>query len=162
MTWQVYDNPAEAITGLSVHATIGSQQLTIGSRPAGAAALGGSYLASLDAPDPADGTRAARCHGHRRQYLNHLFVALRFGRQWLCAGAGGARRRPHQMTLLVSALGVGIGFGLQTRLWFHPCGLILLLERPPRVGDTIEIGGQLVKIAKIGLRATTVQATRRI
>ena len=41
MTWQVYDNPAEAITGLlSVHATIGSQQLTIGLVLLALAALG--------------------------------------------------------------------------------------------------------------------------
>jgi small-conductance mechanosensitive channel len=63
-----------------------------------------------------------------------------------------------KMTLLVSALGVGIGFGLQTVVNNFVCGLILLLERPLRVGDTIEIGGQLVKIVKIGLRSTTVQA----
>ena len=37
------------------------------------------------------------------------------------------------------------------------CGLILLLERPLRVGDTIELDGQLAKIAKIGLRSTTVR-----
>src|SRR4029450_3445550 len=47
MTWQVYDSPVEAITGLlSVHATIGSQQLTIGLVMLAIAALGGSYLAS--------------------------------------------------------------------------------------------------------------------
>jgi potassium-dependent mechanosensitive channel len=62
-----------------------------------------------------------------------------------------------KMTLLVSALGVGIGFGLQTIVNNFVCGLILLLERPLRVGDTIELGGQLAKIAKIGLRSTTVR-----
>jgi small-conductance mechanosensitive channel len=47
MTWRVYDNPAEAITGLlSVHATIGSQQITIGLVMLAIAALGVSYLAS--------------------------------------------------------------------------------------------------------------------
>jgi small-conductance mechanosensitive channel len=61
------------------------------------------------------------------------------------------------MTLLVSALGVGIGFGLQTIVNNFVCGLILLFERPLRVGDTIELGGKLAKIAKIGLRATTVR-----
>jgi hypothetical protein len=55
------------------------------------------------------------------------------------------------------ALGVGIGFGLQTIVNNFVCGLILLLERPLRVGDTIELGGQLAKIAKIGLRSTTVR-----
>jgi potassium-dependent mechanosensitive channel len=61
------------------------------------------------------------------------------------------------MTLLVSALGVGIGFGLQTIVNNFVCGLILLLERPLRVGDTIELSGQPAKITKIGLRSTTVR-----
>jgi small-conductance mechanosensitive channel len=62
-----------------------------------------------------------------------------------------------KMTLLASALGVGIGFGLQTIVNNFVCGLILLLERPLRVGDTIELSGQPAKIAKIGLRSTTVR-----
>jgi small-conductance mechanosensitive channel len=62
-----------------------------------------------------------------------------------------------KMTLLVSALGVGIGFGLQTIVNNFVCGLILLFERPLRVGDTIELDKHLVKIAKIGLRSTTVR-----
>ena len=61
------------------------------------------------------------------------------------------------MTLLASALGVGIGFGLQTIVNNFVCGLILLFERPVRVGDTIELGGRWAKIAKIGLRSTTVR-----
>jgi small-conductance mechanosensitive channel len=62
-----------------------------------------------------------------------------------------------KMTLLASALGVGIGFGLQTIVNNFVCGPILLLERPLRMGDTIELGGQPAKIAKIGLRSTTVR-----
>src|SRR5436190_5324940 len=58
---------------------------------------------------------------------------------------------------IAKLLGVGIGFGLQTIVNNFVCGLILLLERPLRVGDTIELGGQLAKIAKIGLRSTTVR-----
>jgi small-conductance mechanosensitive channel len=61
------------------------------------------------------------------------------------------------MTLLASALGVGIGFGLQTIVNNFVCGLILLLERPLRMGDTIELGGQWATIAKIGLRSTTIR-----
>jgi len=62
-----------------------------------------------------------------------------------------------KMTLLASALGVGIGFGLQTIVNNFVCGLILLLERPLRVGDTIELGGQPANITKIGLRSTMVR-----
>jgi potassium-dependent mechanosensitive channel len=160
MTWQVYDNPAEAITGLlSVHATIGSQQLTIGLVLLALAALGGSYLASWMLQTLLTENVLARRHVDTgvslavSRLLHYALVASGFVLALVVLGVDLTK-----MTLLVSALGVGIGFGLQTIVNNFVCGLILLLERPLRVGDTIEIGGQLVKIAKIGLRSTTVQA----
>jgi small-conductance mechanosensitive channel len=62
-----------------------------------------------------------------------------------------------KLTIVLSALGVGIGFGLQAVVNNFVSGLILLFERPVRVGDYIEIGGNWAEIQKIGLRATTVQ-----
>jgi small-conductance mechanosensitive channel len=62
-----------------------------------------------------------------------------------------------KFTIMLSALGVGIGFGLQGVVNNFVSGLILLFERPIRVGDTVEIGGQWAEVRKIGLRATTVQ-----
>jgi len=62
-----------------------------------------------------------------------------------------------KLTIILSALGVGIGFGLQTVVNNFVCGLILLFERPVRVGDMIEIDGKFVEIRRIGLRATVVQ-----
>jgi potassium efflux system protein len=41
---------------------------------------------------------------------------------------------------LVAALGVGLGFGLQEIVANFICGLIVLFERPFRVGDTVTIG----------------------
>jgi small-conductance mechanosensitive channel len=58
---------------------------------------------------------------------------------------------------MLSALGVGIGFGLQSIVNNFVSGLILLFERPVRVGDFIELGGKWAEIKNIGLRATTVQ-----
>ena len=58
---------------------------------------------------------------------------------------------------MLSALGVGIGFGLQGVVNNFVSGLILLFEQPVRVGDTIELGGKWAKIKRIGLRSTTVQ-----
>ena len=62
-----------------------------------------------------------------------------------------------KLTIMLSALGVGIGFGLQGVVNNFVSGLILLFERPVRVGDYIELGGNWSEIKKIGLRATTVQ-----
>ena len=62
-----------------------------------------------------------------------------------------------KLTIMLSALGVGIGFGLQGIVNNFVSGLILLFERPVRVGDTIELEGRWAEIKKIGLRATIVQ-----
>jgi small-conductance mechanosensitive channel len=61
------------------------------------------------------------------------------------------------ITILGGALGVGIGFGLQTIVNNFVCGLIMLFERPVKVGDTIELNTQLGQIKKVGLRSTVVQ-----
>ncbi len=62
-----------------------------------------------------------------------------------------------KLTIILSALGVGIGFGLQSIVNNFVSGLILLFERPVRVGDYIEFDGKWAEIKNIGLRATTVQ-----
>ena len=62
-----------------------------------------------------------------------------------------------KLTIMLSALGVGIGFGLQGVVNNFVSGLILLFERPIRVGDFIEFGGKWSEVKSIGLRSTTVQ-----
>lgn len=59
-------------------------------------------------------------------------------------------------TVLLGTLGVGIGFGLQNITSNFISGISLLLERPIKVGDRIEVGETSGEIVKIGLRATTV------
>lgn len=62
-----------------------------------------------------------------------------------------------ELTIMLSALGVGVGFGLQGVVNNFVSGLILLFERPVRVGDYIDVNNTLCEIKQIGLRATTVQ-----
>ncbi len=62
-----------------------------------------------------------------------------------------------KVTVLASAFGVGIGFGLQSVVNNFVCGLILLFERPIHVGDTIEVGDLLGEVRRIGFRASTVR-----
>jgi potassium-dependent mechanosensitive channel len=57
---------------------------------------------------------------------------------------------------LVAALGVGIGFGLQEIVANFISGLIILFERPIRVGDVVTIGDTDGTVTRIRIRATTI------
>ena len=57
---------------------------------------------------------------------------------------------------IVAALGVGLGFGLQEIVANFVSGLIILFERPVRVGDVVTIGNLTGTVSNIRIRATTV------
>jgi potassium-dependent mechanosensitive channel len=63
-----------------------------------------------------------------------------------------------KVTLALSALGVGIGFGLQNIVNNFVCGLILVFEHPIQVGDFIEVGPHYGRVTQIGFRSSTVRA----
>ena len=58
---------------------------------------------------------------------------------------------------LVAALGVGIGFGLQEIVANFVSGLIILFERPVRVGDLVTVGETSGVVSRIQIRATTIR-----
>jgi potassium-dependent mechanosensitive channel len=58
--------------------------------------------------------------------------------------------------IIAGALGIGVGFGLQNVINNFASGLILLFERPVRVGDTVVIDDVWATIQKIGLRSTVM------
>lgn len=61
-----------------------------------------------------------------------------------------------QVQWLVAALGVGLGFGLQEIFANFISGLIILFERPVRVGDTVTVGELNGTVSRIRIRATTI------
>lgn len=62
-----------------------------------------------------------------------------------------------QLQWLVAALGVGIGFGLQEIVANFISGLIILFERPIRVGDVVTVGDTDGVVTRIQIRATTIR-----
>ena len=62
-----------------------------------------------------------------------------------------------QVTLAISALGVGIGFGLQNIVNNFVSGLILVFEHPIQVGDYVEAGTHFGRVQRIGFRASVVR-----
>ncbi len=60
------------------------------------------------------------------------------------------------ITILAGALGVGVGFGLQNITDNFISGLIILFERPVKVGDRIQVGDITGDVIRISPRATTI------
>ena len=86
-----------------------------------------------------------------RTILGYIIIAVgivigfdRLGLQW------------SQLRWIVTGLSVGIGFGLQKIIANFISGLILLFERPIRIGDYVTIGEQSGTVSRIKIRATTL------
>jgi len=60
------------------------------------------------------------------------------------------------LIFITGALGVGIGFGLQNIVNNFISGVILIFEQPIRIGDLIEVEGELAIVSNIGIRSTIV------
>jgi potassium efflux system protein len=61
-----------------------------------------------------------------------------------------------QIQWLVAALSVGLGFGLQEIVANFVSGLIILFERPVRIGDTVTVGQLSGTVSRVRIRATTI------
>ena len=76
--------------------------------------------------------------------ITFITVASELGGKW------------SEVQWLVAAVSVGLGFGLQEIFANMVSGIILLFERPIRVGDTVTVGEVTGKVSRIQIRATTL------
>ena len=85
------------------------------------------------------------------QIAQYILIAIGF----ICVASelGGSWSK---VQWLVAALSVGLGFGLQEIFANMISGIILLFERPIRIGDTVTVGDITGKVSRIQMRATRI------
>lgn len=91
-----------------------------------------------------------------KKLLHYSLIFIGF---LLAIGAAGVELK--HFAVLAGAFGIGIGFGLQNIVNNFVSGLILLFERPVKVGDVVVMSGQWAHVRKIGLRSTVVETFDR-
>jgi small-conductance mechanosensitive channel len=103
--------------------------------------------------------RRLRRHTHlddsTRQTIGTLvrYVTLVIGFMVIMQAAGINLTTFH---VLVGAIGVGVGFGLQNIVSNFICGLIVMFEQPVKVGDRVQVADVEGSVIEIGARATTL------
>lgn len=61
-----------------------------------------------------------------------------------------------RITVILGALGVGVGLGLQSIVNNFVSGIILIFDRPLRIGDTVEVGDKKGRVKEISIRSSTL------
>jgi len=160
MSWKVFNNYGEGIAGfLEFGFTLGDQKISIGLVLVAVGIFYGAFLVSWIIQNMLVNELI---FGQRRiergirismaRLVHYLLVLVGFVLVIATLGF-----EITKLTIILSALGIGIGFGLQGVVNNFVCGLVLLFERPIRVGDTIEMAGQWADVKRIGLRSTIVR-----
>lgn len=92
---------------------------------------------------------------HSRLLITRLIVLV-FGYLIAIAASG---LPIDKLTIVIGALGVGIGMGLQNVVNNFVSGIILIFDGSLQIGDVIEFNGQAGKVKEIGLRASTLSTS---
>ena len=158
-TWKVYADTGAAFTDImAIGLTIGERHYSIGLMLAAGIVLYGAFLFSWSIQSlMLDGVILSRKmqRGVRISMarLVHYAVVLIGGIVTLSVLGFDFTN----MAIIGGALGVGIGFGMQTIVNNFVCGLIMLFERPVKVGDAVQLADLFGRVKQVGLRATVVE-----
>lgn len=163
VVWNIYETPQRAWTSLmALEYTIGDFSLSVQMVALLALVL---YLTSLfswflqafvDAQILTPKGMAFGARSAIKRLVHYALFTLGFFIAVSMAGIG-----LEKFAIIAGALGVGIGFGLQNIVNNFISGLILLFERPIKIGDTISLDDQWGTVTKIGLRSTVVETLDR-
>ncbi|WP_319406581.1 mechanosensitive ion channel domain-containing protein [uncultured Desulfosarcina sp.] len=164
VAWKLYDIPVEALQAFfSFGTTIGEQKITLGLVVAAILILYGAFALSWGLQALLMENVLSRRQmdtGARLSIVRLVHYALVLVGFLVALSALGFELK--NITIIGGALGVGIGFGMQAIVNNFVSGLILLFERPIKVGDVIQLsGGQQGRVTNLGLRATTIQTFDR-
>lgn len=157
-TWKIYADITTALMDiLSIGLTVGDQHFSLGLMLAAGLVLYGAFLFSWSIQSLLlDGVIMSRKmeQGVRISMARLVHYAIVLVGVMLTLSVLGFNFT--NIAIIGGALGVGIGFGMQTIVNNFVCGLIMLFERPVKVGDSVEFGDQQGRVKQVGLRATVV------
>ncbi|HSO19058.1 MAG TPA: mechanosensitive ion channel domain-containing protein [Desulfosarcina sp.] len=160
VAWKIYAIPAEALQAFfSFGMTLGEHRVTLGLVLTAALILYGAFVLSWGLQALLMDNvlnRGQLDAGARLSIVRLIHYALVLVGFLIALSALGFELK--NVTIIGGALGVGIGFGMQAIVNNFVSGLILLFERPIKVGDVIQLAdGQQGRVLNLGLRATTIQ-----
>ena len=92
---------------------------------------------------------------HSRLLITRLLVLI--GGYMLAIAASGLPI--DKITILLGALGIGIGMGLQNLVNNFVSGIVLIFDGSLKIGDEIEVSGQAGRVKEIGLRSSTLSTS---
>jgi potassium-dependent mechanosensitive channel len=112
------------------------------------------FFGELDHDDVDDEAEKINKQQHSKLLITRLIVLI-VGYLLAVAASG---MPMDKLSIVIGALGVGIGLGLQNIVTNFVSGIILIFDRPIQVGDIIEVSSQSGRIKSMGLRTTKINA----